>query len=217
MPEPARVLLFDRAAAALRPHIADLLRAGAGRISPSTLVGELETGIDSLFDCAPDSLGVESRRQSEQLRQELVAAGAPETEAALVADLYDLDGAVGIAGLSHRTGVDTLRLAAAFVAIGGRLGLDWAQGKAARMNPSDPWERLLVAGLARDFQQMRLGFVARVAQSGDPEAGVARWTEAQAPAIAQFRATVQRAQGAVVASPSMLAQLAGQARSLLIR
>jgi glutamate dehydrogenase len=217
MPEAARVLLFDRAAAALRPHIADLLRTTAGRTAPSVLVEELEAGIDRLFDCAPDSLGQESLRQSEQLRQELVAAGAPETEAALVADLYDLDGAVGIAGLSHRTGVDTPRLAAAFVEIGGRLGLDWAQGKAARMNPSDPWERLLVAGLARDFQYMRLQFLERVAAGGDPEAGVARWAEEEAPAIARFRATVHRAQGAVAASPSMLAQLASQARSLLAR
>ena len=32
------------------------------------------------------------------------------------------------------------------------------------MNPSDPWERLLVAGLARDFQQMRLEFLRALAR-----------------------------------------------------
>jgi glutamate dehydrogenase len=47
--------------------------------------------------------------------------------------------------------------------------------------------------------------------------GVARWVEEQGPAIARFRATVHRAQGAVAASPPMLAQLASQARSLLVR
>ena len=217
MPETARVLLFERAAGGLRPHVADLLRAGAGRIAPSALVAELQDGVDSLFDCAGDALGQESLEQSRQLRQELLDAGAPETAAALVADLYDLDGAVGIARLSHQTGVPTPRLAAAFVAVGSRLGLDWAQGKAARMSPKDPWERLLVAGLARDFQQMRLQFLERIAAGGDPEAGVERWAQEQALAISRFRGIVQRAQAAVVVAPAMLAQLASQARSLLIR
>ena len=45
-----------------------------------------------------------------------------------------------------------------------RLGLDWAQSTAAMMNPSDPWERLLVAGLARDFQQMRFEFLRRLSR-----------------------------------------------------
>ncbi len=217
MPEPARVLLFDRAAAALRPHIADLLRAGAGRLAPSELVAQLAPGIDTLFDCTGDALGLESREQSQQLRAELLAAGAPETAAALVADLYDLDGAVGIARLTHQTGVPTPRLAAAFVDLGSRLGLDWAQGKAARMSPTDPWERLLVAGLARDFQQMRLQFLERVSGTSEPEAGVTAWAEAQSAAITRFRAIVHRAQGTLPIAPAILAQLASQARSLLIR
>ena len=47
----------------------------------------------------------------------------------------------------------------------------WAQMTAARMSPSDPWERLLVNGLARDFQQMRLDFLRRaMAGTGNPAA-----------------------------------------------
>jgi glutamate dehydrogenase len=86
------------------------------------------------------------------------------------------------------------------------------------MNPSDTWERLAVSGLARDFQQMRLDFLRRTAgRKADPDAAVTRWAEAQAPAIAQFRAMVERAQAALVVTPAMLTQLAGQARSLLAR
>ena len=224
MPEPARIMLFDRAAAALRPHIADLLRAGAGKPgaqnAPTALVAELEGGVRRLFECAAGTLGTETRAQSQQMRGDLIAAGAPAEEAGLVADLFDLDGAIGIARLAAQTGIDAGDLAAAFVDVGARLGLDWAQGRAARMSPRDPWERLLVGGLARDFQQMRLQFLERVARSGaDPREDVARWAEqdgdGNGAAITRFRAIVTRAQAAVAASPAMLAQLATQARTLL--
>ncbi len=222
MPEPARIMLFAYAASALRPHIADLLRIGAASGGPTLLIAGLEGGMHRLFDCAAQTLGAETRAQSQQIRDNLVAAGAPVEQAALVADLFDLDGAIGIAALAARTGVDAGELAGAFVDLGGLLGLDWAQGKAARMNPSDPWERLLVGGLARDFQQMRLRFLElllagahRAGAGGDPRALVARWAEDDAAAIGRFRAVVQRAQGAVSASPAMLAQLASQAEALL--
>jgi glutamate dehydrogenase len=89
---------------------------------------------------------------------------------------------------------------------------------AARMNPSDPWERLAVSGLARDFQQMRLDFLQRKAgPKSDPGTVVASWAQAQAGAIAQFRAMVARARTSPLVSAAMLTQLAGQARSLLTR
>ncbi len=218
MPEQARILLFDRAAAALRPHIADLLRAGAGPTPPSRLVAELSAGVAQLAGHAADLVGAETRGQSSVLHAELMQAGAPEAEAQMVCRLFDLDGAVGIARLAQESRMPPLVLARAFVDIGVRLGLDWAQGTAARMNPSDWWERLAVSGLARDFQQMRLDFLRRSAgRKGDPAEAVARWAEAQAGAIARFRAMVERAQTALTVSPAMLTQLAGQARSLLAR
>jgi glutamate dehydrogenase len=62
-------------------------------------------------------------------------------------------------------------VASAFTRLGAVLGLDWAQATAARLSPSDPWERLLVGGLARDFQQMRLDALRRW-NGGDPVAAV---------------------------------------------
>ena len=130
--------------------------------------------------------------------------------------LADLDGAIGVAALSAKSGVDVLVTAQAFTTVGEVLGLDWAQGMAMQLHPSDPWERLLAAGLARDFQAMRLDFLAR--QGGQaPLEAVARWQKASAERIAAFRAMIDRARRTAQPSPAMLAQIAGQARVLLNR
>jgi glutamate dehydrogenase len=163
-------------------------------------------------------LGGEALHQSERLRSELTTAGAPAREAALVAHLADLDGAVGLARLARESRLPVPALTRAFADIGARLGLDWVQGTASQMRPLDPWERLLTAGLARDFQQIRLEFLRRIAgKKTEPQAEVTRWAERQAEAVRQFRAMVARAQTAAPVTPAMLAQIAGQARNLLSR
>src|SRR3546814_13457014 len=87
---------------------------------------------------------------------------------------------------------DLIAVTHAFTHLGEALGRDWAQTLAAHLNPSDPWERLLVNSLARDFQQMRLGFLAGL--SGlDLDAAVGTWLTEQAPRVAQLRVTVDRA------------------------
>ncbi len=219
MPESARILLFDRAASALRTQMADVLRCSGASAHPTRLVAELEAGVRQLVRSAQSLLAGEARVQSDRLRAELIAAGAPAAEAAMVAGLFDLDGAIGLASLARSSGITPEKLTAAFSSIGASLGLDWAQLQAARMNPSDPWERLLSAGLARDFQQMRLDFLRHAAgrRGSDPAAAVALWQEAQAPAIRQFRNLVSRAQAAVTVTPAMLSQIANQARNLLAR
>ena len=218
MSETARITLFDRAAAALSDHIADLLRVGGHSCEPSKLVAELQGAVSELSGDIDSLLTGEARTQSERMRAALGEAGAPAEEAGLVARLYDLDGTVGIARLSRESGCPARSITAAFADIGARMGLDWAQQTAARMSPSDPWERLLVNGLARDFQQIRLDFLRRtMGRKCQPSDAVARWAETQADGIAQFRRVVARAQAAVPVAPAMLAQLASQARNLLGR
>ena len=89
------------------------------------------------------------------------------------------------------------------------------------MSPSDPWERLLVAGLARDFQQMRLDFLRslarRKAAKQDLLGQIEAWAASRAAPIRQFRTMVGRAQSAAPVAPAMLAQIASQARSALKR
>jgi glutamate dehydrogenase len=219
MPETARIALIRRTSSAVRSHMADLLRAGAGLVMPSQTIAELAPGVRKLNGLAEALLGSEARAQENRITADLVAAGAPKAEAALVAHLYAMDGAVGLARLARDSGVSPEVLTRAFSDLGARLGLDWAQQAAAAARPSDPWERLLVAGLARDFQQMRLDFLRRIAggKRSDPSRAAAQWIEAQAAPIRQFRAMVTRAQGAMPVAPAMLAQIASQARNLLGR
>ena len=221
MPEPARLRLFDRVAVAMRGQMADLLRAGVAEASPSELVGELKSGIARLDRGTDKLLAGDTRLRSGRMRERLVSSGAPDDLAAKVAHLFDMDGAVGLARLAVDIEVDVRLLAAAFTDLGARLGLDWAQGTAALASPADIWERLLVAGLARDFQQMRLDFLRRLSRGKgakkDPGGAVERWAEEQEPTIRQFRAMVGRAQAQNPAAPAVLAQIASQARNLLAR
>jgi len=218
MPETARVELFDRTAAATTDHMADILRAGRGSIHAAKLVAELGPGVRELSAHAHELLSEQARAQSARMRDGFVEGGAPPAEAAAVVHLFDLDGAAGLARLARDNATSPIALTAAFIDLGERLGLDWAQRTAAHMSPSDPWERLLVNGLARDFQQMRFDFLrGAMARKGDPAQIVKRWVDEHGQAVDQFRAMVGRAQGAVQPTPAMLAQLATQARNLLKR
>jgi len=221
MPETARLMLFDQAAVALRGHMADLLRAGGATLSPSEVIGDVAESVAELMSHVDDLLAAEARDHSQAIAAKLTAEGAPEELAIMVATLFSLDGAIGLSRLSRQTGVSPVELANAFIELGENLGLDWAQSRAAVMNPSDPWERLLVAGLARDFQQMRFDFLRGIAGNkrakDGPQAQLASWLEAHEQAIRQFRAMIGRAQSANPLSPAMLAQIASQARNLLQR
>jgi glutamate dehydrogenase len=138
-----------------------------------------------------------------------------EAEARAVVRLFDLSGAAGLARLAGETAQDPIRLTRAYTRLGEALALDWAHAAANRLSPSDPWERMLVAGLARDFQELRLDFLRR--GRGKPEAldRVEAWLERNAAAVARFRAMLARAQAAPAVTPAMLARVAGQARAVL--
>ena len=221
MPEEARLALFDKAAMAVRSHMADLLRAGAGRTVPHELEQRLAPGIWVLKQDVYDLLGDRAQTQSARIFESLCTLGAPEDEARAVTRLFDLDGAVGLAELADTVRIETRNLVNAFSSLGAGLGLDWAQANAAIMTPTDPWERLLVAGLARDFQQMRLDFLKSLARTkagkADLEAATDAWCTANAAAIGSFRMVVRRAEESGVHTPAMMAQIAVQARNLLTR
>jgi glutamate dehydrogenase len=122
----------------------------------------------------------------------------------------------GIAGLATRRKVDELALTRAYTRLGEALSLDWAQQQVARFVPANQWERLLTAGLARDFEQLRIEFLARVRDKDAAEA-VDEWIEKQRARIDQFRQLVARARSEGHVSAPMLAQIASQARILLAR
>ena len=87
-------------------------------------------------------------------------------------------------------------------------GLDWAQNAANHFQARDQWERLLTAGLARDFEQLR--WSSSAGAGPDPKAAVDQWVIEQGPRIEQFRNMVERARTASVTTAPMLAQIATQ-------
>lgn len=212
--ESARLLLFEQLAIELRVQMADLLRNGWAGAKPATVVAALTPGLGKLRAKVEDLLLGETRRHAEGFALRLAEAGAPKAIIADIVGMAKLDGTLGVATLARRIKVDELALARGFTTLGAALGLDWAQGAAMQLSPSDPWERLLAAGLARDFQTMRLDFLARLGAQ-DPEAQVKQWLAGKADPVRRFHDMTVRAQQGGVASTAMLAQIAGQARQLL--
>ena len=214
--ESIRLSLFSQAASAMTSQMADLLRVTSTLAQPGPVVARLEPGVERLMSGVDSLLSPSVRRQWDMLAQQLLDAGAPETLTAAVVRLFKTDGAIGIVDLAARRGDDEVAVTHAFTHLGEALGLDWAQTLAAHMSPADPWERLLVNSLARDFQQMRLTFLAGLPK-GDLDAAVIKWLADNSQRVAQFRATVDRARMIPNPNGAMLSHIAGQARGLLGR
>jgi glutamate dehydrogenase len=194
------------------------------------LVAERLLNLDELWseierDSLPEAVRVEllamasasvRAHLSAARRDRLIALGASEDIVKGLVRLYELDGLFGIAALAARRKLDELAATRAYTKLGEALGLDWAQQQVARFVPRDHWERLLTAGLARDFEQLRIEFLSRKGGK-DPDSAVDQWIEAQGARIDQVRHLVARARTEGQVSAAMLGQIAGQARILLAR
>ena len=216
MPESTRLMLFNQTAVETRAQMADIIRnAHEGRdVGEATalyapVVEQLSNAMDKL-------LPADIRYQTESFGARLFEQGAPRKITDRLVRMAQLDGAIGLAALSSSQKGDVIALTQAFSAIGDALGIGWAQGTAMQMDPNDPWERLLVAGLARDFQAMRLDFLRRRA-SKKPVDDAQNWLADNAARVRAFKATVDRAKLGAMPTAAMLAQIAGQARVLLGR
>ena len=214
--EAARMELFAVAAQSVRSHVADILRASSGETNVGKLVELLEPGLNKINAAARTIIREEVRQEAATRAERLQGLGAtPEITRGLV-KLYELDGVFGVVALAARKGADELKLTQAYVKLGEALGLDWAMGQIGSFAPADQWERLLVAGLAREFEQLRLDWMSRT-RSDDLEGAVERWCERHSARLEQFRAMVARARASGTPSVPMLAQVANQARILLTR
>jgi glutamate dehydrogenase len=216
MSEEVRLELFDQASRGLQLHIADMLRVTSAATKIDEMVATLQPGLDQLTASLSDLLREEARGQGEMQRARLRELGAPDGIANRIVQLFELNGGIGISALAQKLGVDPIPLTRAYTKLGEALGLDWAQAAANRFEARDQWERLLTAGLARDFEQLRLEFLER-RKAADPKGAVDQWVQRQGARIDQFRRTVDRARTAPVTTAPMLAQIATQARVLLAR
>ena len=214
LPETVRIELFSIAAASVRSHLSDIIRAAAGETSVAKLCALLEPGTRKISAAATKLIRSEVKNEAAARRDRLIALGASEDIVKGLVRLYELDGVFGIAALASRHKLDELETTRAYTRLGEALGLDWAQQQVARFVPADQWERLLTAGLARDFEQLRIEFLSRC-RGKDVDDGVEEWVQGHGARIDQFRELVARARGEGHVSAPMLAQIAGQARILL--
>jgi glutamate dehydrogenase len=216
MSEGARLALFGDIAGGMRAQIADILRSLPAGTLPQAGIDQLAAGVGTLAKKVDDLLTDEASRRTAAVSDRLLSLGAPEALVKRATGLFKLDGAVGIASLAARLGVDEVDLTRAFTRLGEAVGIDWVQSAAARMEPTDPWERLLISGVARDMQQVRLDFLAS-AKGKDIATHLDHWLETKQARITQFRTLVHRAKAAATPNVAMLAEIAGQARGLLVR
>jgi glutamate dehydrogenase len=214
--EPSRIALFAMAAKTIRSHIGDVIRAASGETSVKDLVELLKPGLDKVAAKTAGLIRAEVRGEASSRRTQLEKLGAEKAIVDRLVRLYELDGIFGIAALGARKELDELAVTRAYTRLGEVLGIDWAQQQVARYMPSDQWERLLTAGLLRDFEQLRIDFLSRT-RSEEPDESVERWVERNPKRIAQFRALIDRAKLTGTVSAPMLAQIANQARILLSR
>ncbi|WP_243450811.1 NAD-glutamate dehydrogenase [Sandarakinorhabdus glacialis] len=215
VPGPVQIDLHVAAVAALRTQMADIIVHGRG-VAPSVLVERLRAGIDRLADSIDAVLRPEPRAQVDRFAARLAAQGAPEAIIAMLVRIEVLGGAVGVGLLARDLGAAEAAVASAYTALGEATGLDWAKGAAAGLDPADPWERLLRAGLVRDFDHLRLDLLRRIIPEGsDPETAVNAWLEANSDRVARIAGAVARARAGGVVTTAMLAHLASQARAVL--
>jgi len=214
--EQVRIELFAVAARSIRNHLGDVIRAAAGETSVQLVTEMLRPGVEKVSAHTSALIRAEVRGEAAARRLRLEALGADKAIVDRLVRLYELDGIFGIASMSARKQLDELAITRAYTRLGEVLGIDWSQQQVARFIPSDNWERLLAAGLARDFEQLRIDFLNRT-RGEEPDESVERWVERNPKRIAQFRALVDRAKETGNITAPMLSQIASQARILLSR
>ena len=211
------IVLHTKSIRGLRTQMADALRASAPGDQPSQCITAWKSGIQRLSKQLDKLLRPEPRAQVERLRQELLRDGAPGDITERLVELDGLDGAIGNAKLAAELGVTERAIADAYTRVGEMLGLDWAKGVTAQLQPSDPWERLLIAGLLRDFEQLRIDLIKRqTKKGGDPVKAVEVWSAANPLVIQRMADATARARKSGVVTTAMLAHLGSQARALLV-
>ena len=180
LPETVRIELFSIAAASVRSHLSDILRSAGGETQRQRACARLlEPGVRKIGVAATKLIRAEVRNEAAARRDRLIALGASEDIVRGLVRLFELDGVFGHrCAWRARRKFDELSLTRAYTRLGEALGLDWAQQQVARFVPADQWERLLTAGLARDFEQLRIDFLPRVRDQGARRRGRATGSSA---------------------------------------
>jgi glutamate dehydrogenase len=215
-PGKLQLRLYAEATDGLRLQMADILGTYHGDLAPSRVIDLARPGIARIEADLATILRPEPRAAITRLHDTLAKLGADEDVIRRIARLTALDGGVATAELAATIDASEVQVARAYTAIGQMLGLDWAKGRAAALNPADPWERLVVATAGRDFEQLRFDLIRRIAPPGtDPARAADAWAAANPASIARVQGTIARARHGAATTAPMLAHIAAQARAAL--
>jgi glutamate dehydrogenase len=90
----------------LRAHMADILRNSVEERSNDKAIAAYRPAVEMLAKSLDTILPAETRRQTRAFEERLLNAGAPRKITDRLVQLAELDGAIGVAALSARAGVD---------------------------------------------------------------------------------------------------------------
>ncbi len=216
-PAQAKLTLLVAAASAASQHLSDMVRITGPNDQPAAMVARLAGGLRRLDAALDGTVSREAMARIDTFTTQLGETGGSSAVIRAIVRLGAMDGAIGLAALAAESGLDEVKLAEAYVRLGDALSIDWAKSAAITLDPTDPWERLLVAGVARDLEQLRLDLLGRIATKEQPLAAVEHWLVEHAPRVEQLRARAARARAGGVVTPTILAQLSSQARAVMTR
>jgi len=216
MPEAGRITVLGLIADAMRAQMASIVRVLPAGFVPGDGVQMLQDGVTQLAGAVDSILTETLLLRATSMEDELEVLGVPGDLAQRTSQLFKLDGAIGLAHLGTRLEGDILEIARAYIRLGDGTGIYWLQNAANRLEPSDPWERQLLSGIARDVQQVRLDLLARLGRN-NVATGIDNWLQRHHPRVDQFLHQLDRARAAPAPHIAMLAELSGQARALMSR
>ncbi|MDF1721874.1 MAG: NAD-glutamate dehydrogenase [Minwuia sp.] len=146
------------------------LHNGIRPLDGGRMVERFRPAIDQVKGSLAEQLGPMERAEWERVRDGLIADGVPNDLAEQVAALAPLATTLDIVDAAETAGQDMRTVAAAYFALGGRLGLDWLRAQANGLNVESAWDRQAVAMLVDDSytQQRRLVVQAFASSQDDP-------------------------------------------------
>jgi glutamate dehydrogenase len=110
------------------------------------------------------------REEHEQVAQQLIAAGVPETVAHRHAFQPELVHAPDIIAVAHASGRAPLEIARAFFVLGERLDIDWLESQLERLPATTRWQRWAQQSMEDDLFALRRRLCERVLELAQGEA-----------------------------------------------
>jgi glutamate dehydrogenase len=141
---------------------------------------------------------------------DLTEAGVPEELGRDMTLLAPLAAALDVALLAHDTGAQPAKVAALYLALGRKLGLDRLRALAGKFTPPEHWDRLALRRLMDDLSQSQRGIAAQLLRDGS---SVENWAGRQSEALERTRSFLNTLEGSGELSVAKLMLASSQIQS----